>query len=254
MGRDALRATSRWLIMGAAAACAHPLPGPPPSPRAVAFTRHYLPEKPSAILGDQQNLRADLWCAPDHAFAIPVIPYFTGPTEIQDLYGAGGVSNSMRMFDAKQTVLEVLRERDQSQSGTAQVLARRWEKLNYTNYLTPQIRNEWIQQDGITQIQTVNPMSTYQERADAIYFAVSRGGTANGGCRVDRHLAGAGYRFQIIAAVIQPERSTDAGVIGIPESQGDACAIALEMAAWAAQNIRIGHKCAPDSAKSADGN
>lgn len=195
-------------------------------------------------MGDVKPVTQGRWCAPDGAFAIPIVPFPEGPTEIHDGYGDGGVTCTLSMLDANESVVEIVRTGIRPDMPEKEVLPYVAAKLQGSNHLTPEIRIEWIKQDGHTQIEAVNPASSYGGRADRIWLALGQGTSSpSKGCRVDRHLVGGGYYFQIIAAVVQPEAPSDAGTVGVPEARGDACAIASEMAAWAAAHLRVGDAC-----------
>jgi hypothetical protein len=112
------------------------------------------------------------------------------------------------------------------------------DKLLGTRMAVPTMTVEWIRQNGRTEIQTVNPNEGYDGRGDIMFLSLSHGySNIPGNCRVDRHFVGAGYYFQIVAVVHQPQGQ------GAPKYEHDSCAFALELAAWASQNIRVGQGC-----------
>lgn len=219
-------------------ACAHKLPAPPVAPRVVTLTRSYLLDKPLGVTGNTQRVVDGVWCAGDHAFSLPVVPFPDGPTELYGDYYDGGITGSIDMLDRHESVLEIARTKIRPELRPGDVLPHVASKQEGTRRLNPLMTVEWIEQRGTTQIQVINPAVDYSGRDD-ITFLTSGQGWSNqkDGCRVDRHFVGAGYYFQIIAVAHQPERP------GGPKPERESCEIALELAAWTAENIRVGATC-----------
>jgi hypothetical protein len=232
----ALRCAPALLAM--ASACAHTASGPPPAPRVVSATRSYLLEKPLGLTGLDKHVSNDLWCAGDQAFSLPIVPFPEGPTELYGEYIDGGVTSTLDMLDANDSVVEVARTKIRPDLSPEDVLPGVASKLEHGSRVIPSLRFEWIQQRGRTQIQAVNPMEDYGGRQDTVYLSLSRGTSYDpkGPCRVDRHFVGNGYYFQIIA-VAKPAKASAS------TPARDSCAFALELAAWAAENICLGAAC-----------
>jgi hypothetical protein len=204
----------------------------------VKWSRKYLPEQPPELKGDARRVTEGLWCAGDEAFAIPIVPFPKGPTEIDDHYTDRGVTSILDLIDAKESVVEIARTKIRPDLREQDVLPNVASRLEGSSDPIHPMDVEWIQQNGRTQIQTVNPSEEYTGRGDIMYLTVSHGwSNMKGACRVDRHFVGAGYYFQII--VVFDQR----GEPGAPKPEHDSCAIALELAAWTAENIRVGAKC-----------
>lgn len=226
------------LTAGTAAACAHSLPGPPRDPPAVSYARRYLAEQPTGLTGNVQHVTNGLWCAGDGAFSMPVVPFPAGPTEIVGTYYDGGVTSMLKMVDANDSVVEVERTAIRPDLPAEEVLPKVASKLEGTRRVIPSLRHAWITQRGVTQIEAVNSSPDYQGREDIMFLGVSQGWTnGSDACRVDRHFVGAGYYFQLIAVALRPKAAAATA------SAFDPCSVALELAAWAAENIRVGGTC-----------
>jgi hypothetical protein len=167
-----------------------------------------------------------------------VVPFPEGPTEIWGDYYDGGVTSTLDMLDANESVVEITRTQIRPDLPHGEVLPQVVAKLDSTREVAPGMQVEWIRQRGTTQVQMINPAVDYSGRDDIMFLAAGQGwSNQKDGCRVDRHFVGAGYYFQIIAVAHQPERP------GAPKPERDSCEIALELAAWTAENIRVGAKC-----------
>ncbi len=233
------------MLLALLCACAHrPPPGPPAAPRKLQVAAGDLLAAPAAVTGVEKNVRAGRWCAPDHAFSLSIVPFPDGPTEIFDHYGSG-VTSTLDMYDRHEQIVEVARTRIKPEMREDEVLPYRALKLQGTRQTIPEMSMEWVQQNGVTQIQTVNPSETFEGRSDAVYLSLAQG--ASGGkidCRVDRHFVGAGYYFHIIVVARQLDpalRKGDTPTPGHPVR--DPCPFALELAAWTFDNLRIGDRC-----------
>jgi len=190
------------------------------------------------VKGNVERVVDGVWCAGDHAFSLPVVPFPDGPTEIYGHYYDDGVTSTVKMLDVHESVLEIARTRIRPDLSEQETLPHVAAKLEGSQDPITTRAIEWIRQAGRTQIQTINPQENYTGRQDIKYLALSHGWTnQKGTCRVDRHFVGNGYYFQIIAVAHQPERP------GAPKLARESCAIALELAAWTADNIRVGAKC-----------
>ncbi len=226
-------------------ACAHrPPPGPPAAPRILHTAPGDLLPAPSAVIGEAKNVRAGRWCAVDHAFSLPVVPFPDGPTEIVDRY-EGGVTAKVYMYDRHDQIVEVVRTRIKPEMREEEVLPYTAAKLERTRQVIPEMSSEWVQQDGVTQVQTVNPSTPFDGREYTAFLSLSQEAAGRKiDCRVDRHFVGAGYYFHIIVVARQLDpalRKGDTPTPGHPVR--DPCPFALELAAWTFDNLRIGDRC-----------
>ncbi|HEY6876579.1 MAG TPA: hypothetical protein VI299_01120 [Polyangiales bacterium] len=219
----------------AVGSCAH-APAPLPE-RTIVYRREYLGDKPSAISGDLQHVKGGVWCSEDDAFSIPIIPYPDGPVSIGDEYHGWGVTALFDMFDAHESVLEIIRTRipvdwtEQDMKGHVAQGVQGTAELGGDVMTT-----ELVSQAGRKQLQQLNRMPNYEGRRSAHTLWIMQGVAmvhSPEACRVDRHIVEHGYYFQISAVAFR---------IAPPY---DRCKVAEEMAAWAAQNIQIGKGCGP---------
>lgn len=201
-------------------------------PRHVDLLSGYLRRTPADVTGDLGHVKDATWCAPDGAFVMPAVPFPDGPTRIHDAYGDGGVTCTLAMFDAHDSVVQIVRTRIRDDLPAERVLSDKVvPSLERARQSMPAVRWQWIEHGGRTQIQSVNLAPDYQGRASAIYLSMGQGvGQPNDSCRVDRHFVAAGYYFQIIA-------------VAFHAAPLEPCEVAEELAGWSAAHLRTGADC-----------
>lgn len=220
------------LLMVLAPACAAHLP-PLPVTTLPAAERTYLAEAPTGIIGQLHHVRDGMWCSDDDAFAISVVPFLAGPTEVHDSYEGWGATSVLDMSDSRGSIVQILRTREYRPADEVMRLVAR--DVQVVGAGEEELRTEWVIQNGLKQLQQVNASSGYQgpQNASLLDFGqhIARGTYET--CRVDRHFTGAGYYFHIIAVALKP----------LPKET--ACPIAMEMASWTVAHLKAGEGCGP---------
>lgn len=147
MGANLLSSRSRFgaaLAFATVSGCAHKLPAPPAAPRVVTATATYLLERPTGLTGNTQRVVDGVWCARDRAFSLPVVPFPDGPTEIYGQYYDGGVTSTLKMLDAHESVLEIARTKIRPDLPEQEVLPRVAAKLDGSRDPINDMSIEWI--------------------------------------------------------------------------------------------------------------
>jgi hypothetical protein len=225
-----LRRALAGSVLGCVFAC-----GPKPvEPRHVSPLSGFLSGGPAEVSGDLHHVKHATWCAPDGALSIPAVPFPDGPTLIQDAYGDGGVTCTLAMFDAHDSVVQIVRTRIREDLPAEHVLSDKVvPSLERAHHSMPEVRWEWIVQSGRRQIQSVNLAPDYHGRESAMLLSLGQGvAQRQDSCRVDRHFVAAGYYFQIIA-------------LAFHATTLEPCRVAEELAGWSAAHLRAGEGC-PD--------
>lgn len=202
------------------------------TPRSVTPLSGYLRTGPAEVTGDLAHVKQATWCAPDGAFALELVPFPDGPTQLQDVYGDGGVTCTLNMYDAHERLVQVVRTKIRSDLPAESLLSDKIApSLERTHQTLPEVRWEWIRQGGLTQIQSINVAPNYSGKESAIYLSMGQGvSQRQDSCRVDRHFVAAGYYFQIIALAYHAAAS-------------EPCKVAEELAGWTVAHLRPGVRC-----------
>lgn len=212
-----------------------------PSPTLIENTRHYLLGAPVAVSGEQNHVRSGVWCSEDDAFALPIVPFANGPTEIRDTYVGWGITASVEMLDADQSVVMVSRTTIRPEFDPALVFRELADSALERDALTDEIAVSLVRQKGLTQVQEVNRFPLYRGKESVATLDILQGfahGSRRESCRVDRHFVSAGYYFHVIAVAYQPARPV------VP------CDFAVELASWAIDNLQIGTACGMSPSRS----
>jgi hypothetical protein len=216
--------------------CAH-APAPPLPERTVLYQRQYLAERPLAVRGDLQHVTDSVWCSDDDAFSIPVMPYPDGPVSIVDTYQGWGVTALVDMFDARGSVLEIIRTRVPTGWTEQDMKSHVAEGVHGVAELGGEvITTELVSQAGRKQLQQINSMPHYDGPESAHTLWLMQGVSIvryPEACRVDRHIVEHGYYVQIAAVAFRVD------------SPPERCKVAEEMATWAAEHIQVGAGCGP---------
>ncbi|HEY6876916.1 MAG TPA: hypothetical protein VI299_02810 [Polyangiales bacterium] len=231
-----MRTSVAFVLAVATASC---MRAPPRfAERLFTYEREYLAQAPSEIKGDLQHVTNGIWCSDDDAFSIPIVPYPEGAVTLRDDYEGWGITNTLDMCDVHESVLEIVRTRIRPDLTEQDAIARVERSAHAVDDGVNPISTAWVVQNGRRQLQQVNtlPLYTGRESARDIWrgqgFSYVRDPEA---CRVDRHFVAHGYYFQIAAVAYRV-------------SPHDRCKVATEMAAWAAEHIRVGKGCGPRAA------
>jgi hypothetical protein len=226
------RITVVALLVGS---CAH-APAPLPE-RTILHRQEYLTDEASEVSGDLQHVKDGVWCSDDDALSIPIIPYPDGPVSISDRYHGWGVTTLFDMFDAHESVLEIIRTSIPAGWTEADMTAHILEGVHKAAALGGDVvTTEMVLLAGRRQIQQITRLPDYAGRASArdlwLLPGISSVHTPEA-CRVDRHLVEHGYYIELVAVAYR---------VSPPH---DRCKVAEEMATWAAEHIEVGKGCGP---------
>jgi hypothetical protein len=208
----------------------------PPAATPVQATSHYLLPAPTSVVGEQKHLTSGVWCSEDDAFALPVIPFANGPTEIRDTYVGWGITTSVEMFDSDQSVVMVSRTMIRPDRDPSAVFQELVDGAMERDEATEEITAARVSQNGLTQLQEINRFPLYRGKESMATLDVLQGfahGSRRESCRVDRHFVSTGYYFHIIAVAYEPAKPL------VP------CDFAVELASWTVDKLQIGRGCGP---------
>jgi hypothetical protein len=208
---------------------------PPPPVTVIKAQPEYLSTRAKDVVGELSKVSDGVYCTDDDAFALPVIPFPNGPTEIRDRYKGYGITTSVEMYDANESVVLITRTKIRPDLPRDEVLGKVENSLAWVDQTIPDQTTQWVSQKGVTHLQHLNPSPGYSGKDAAFGLDLGQmhhtGYGPSDSCRVDRHFVGGAYYFQLTVAVHRIEPNSDV------------CKVALEVAAWTFENLQVGKGC-----------